>query len=74
MSPAHSPKPASTRNRVTIAKRSRCLFAHLKPILRLARLRLQGPSVAPFEFTLAAMPQNLRRLAKLAALAWVVLV
>jgi len=42
------------------------LFAHLKRILRLGRLRLRGPSGAAFEFTLAATAQNLRRLAKLA--------
>ena len=41
------------------------LFAHLKRILRLDRLRLQGPYGAQFEFTLAAIAQNLRRLAKL---------
>jgi len=41
------------------------LFAHLKRILRLDRLRLRGPSGAQFEFTLAAIAQNLRRLAKL---------
>jgi hypothetical protein len=40
-------------------------FAHLKRILRLDRLRLRGPSGAAFEFTLAAIAQNLRRLAKL---------
>ena len=43
------------------------LFAHLKRILRLGRLRLRGPSGAQFEFTLAAIAQNLRRLAKLTA-------
>jgi hypothetical protein len=42
------------------------LFAHLKRILRLVRLPLRGPSGAKFEFTLAAIAQNLRRLAKLA--------
>ena len=41
------------------------LFAHLKRILRLGRLRLRGPAGAPFEFTLAAIALNLRRLAKL---------
>jgi hypothetical protein len=30
------------------------LFAHLKRILRLGRLRLRGPRGAQFEFTLAA--------------------
>jgi transposase len=43
------------------------LFAHLKRILRLGRLRLRGPCGAQDEFTLAAIAQNLRRLAKLAA-------
>jgi hypothetical protein len=38
---------------------------HPKRILRLDRLRLRGPSRAQFEFTLAAIAQNLRRLAKL---------
>jgi hypothetical protein len=47
-------------------KRVEMLFAHLKRILRLGRLRLRGPSGAAFEFTLAATAQNLRRLAKLA--------
>jgi transposase len=46
-------------------KKVEMLFAHLKRILRLARLRLRGPSGAQFEFTLAAIAQNLRRLAKL---------
>jgi hypothetical protein len=41
------------------------LFAHLKRILRLGRLRLRGPCGAQFEFMLAAIAQNLRRLAKL---------
>jgi hypothetical protein len=43
------------------------LFAHLKRILRLGHLRLRGPRGAQFEFTLAAIAQNLRRLAKLVA-------
>jgi transposase len=48
-------------------KRVEMLFAHLKRILRLGRLRLRGPRGAQFEFTLAATAQNLRRLAKLMA-------
>ena len=48
-------------------KRVEMLFAHLKRILRLGRLRLRGPRGAQFEFTLAALAQNLRRLAKLVA-------
>jgi len=43
------------------------LFAHLKRILRLGRLRLRGPCGAQDEFTLAAIAQTLRRLAKLVA-------
>ena len=42
-------------------------FAHLKRILRLGRLRLRGPRGAQDEFVLAAIAQNLRRLAKLVA-------
>ena len=48
-------------------KRVEMLFAHLKRILRLGRLRLRGPCGAQFEFTMAAIAQNLRRLAKLIA-------
>src|SRR5882724_6869536 len=48
-------------------KRVEMLFAHVKRILRLGRLRLRGPCGAQFEFTLAAIAQNLRRLAKLVA-------
>ena len=48
-------------------KRVEMLFAHLKRILRLARLRLRGPCGAQDEFTLAAIAQNLRRLGKLVA-------
>jgi transposase len=46
-------------------KRIEMLFAHLKRILRLGRLRLRGPRGAQFEFTFAAIAQNLRRLAML---------
>ncbi len=46
-------------------KRVEMLFAQLKRIFRLDRLRLRGPCGAQFEFTLAAIAQNLRRLAKL---------
>src|SRR5215468_5155991 len=48
-------------------KRIEMLFAHLKRILRLGRQRLRGPRGAQFEFTLAAVAQNLRRLSKLVA-------
>lgn len=46
-------------------KKVEMLFAHLKRILNLDRLRLRGLSGASDEFTLAAAVQNLRRLAKL---------
>ena len=45
-------------------KKVEMLFAHLKRILRLDRLRLRGPSGAQDEFLLAAIAQNLRRMAK----------
>jgi hypothetical protein len=41
------------------------LFAHLKRILKLDRLRLRGPQGAKDEFLIAATAQNLRKLAKL---------
>ena len=47
-------------------KKVEMLFAHLKRILRLNRLRLRGPLGAKHEFLLAAIAQNLRKLAKLA--------
>jgi len=46
-------------------KKVEMLFAHLKRILRLGRLRLRGPCGAEDEFLLAATAQNLRRLARL---------
>jgi transposase len=48
-------------------KRLEMLFAHLKRIFKLGRLRLRGPLGAQDEFTLGAIAQNLRRLAKLVA-------
>jgi transposase len=45
-------------------KKVEVLFAHLKRILKLDRLRLRGPSGAHDEFLLAATAQNLRRMAK----------
>lgn len=51
-------------------KKVEMLFAHLKSILRLDRLRLRGLSGATDEFTLAAVAQTLRRLAKLAMPTW----
>jgi hypothetical protein len=46
-------------------KKIEMLFAYLKRILKLDRLRLRGPNGAKDEFLLAATTQNLRRLAKL---------
>jgi transposase len=46
-------------------KKIEMLFAHLKRILQLGRLRLRGPNGARDEFHLAAIAQNLRKLAKL---------
>jgi hypothetical protein len=45
-------------------KKVEMLFAHLKRILRLDRLRLRGLSGARDEFLLAATAQNLRKMAK----------
>jgi transposase len=45
-------------------KKVEMLFAHLKRILKLDRLRLRGLSGAQDEFLLAATAQNLRRMAK----------
>ena len=55
---------ASRRQR----KKIEMLFAHLKRVLKLDRLRLRGPSGAQDEFLLAATAQNLRRMAKLLTL------
>jgi transposase len=49
-------------------KKLEMLFAHLKRILGLERLRLRGPCGARDEFHLAATAQNLRKLAKLIAI------
>ena len=46
-------------------KKVEMLFAHLKRILRVGRLRLRGPCGAKDEFLRAATAQNLRRLARL---------
>jgi transposase len=49
-----------------LRKKVEMLFAHLKRILGLGRLRLRGPCGARDEFLLAATAQNLRKLAKIA--------
>jgi transposase len=46
-------------------KKVEMLFAHLKRILGLDRLRLRGPCGARDEFLLAAAAQNLRKMARL---------
>jgi hypothetical protein len=56
--------PAYERSRQG-RKRIEMLFAHLKRILKMGRLRLRGPCGAQDEFLLAATAQNLRKLAKL---------
>jgi transposase len=57
----------SSEGRVSrrLRKKVEMLFAHLKRILKLDRLRLRGPTGARDEFLLAATAQNLRKLAKL---------
>lgn len=55
--------PAYKRSRRE-RKKGDMLFAHLKRILKLDRLRLRGLSGAHDEFLLAATAQNLRRMAK----------
>ena len=45
------------------------LFAHLKRILKLDRLRLPGPNGARDEFPLAAAAQNFRKKAKIIPMA-----
>lgn len=46
-------------------KKVEMLFAHLKRILKLDRLRLRGPNGAKDEFLLAATAQNLRKMARM---------
>ena len=57
--------PTAQKRRKKVEK----LFAHLKRILGLGRLRLRGPCSVQDEFTLAATAQNLRKLAKLKPIA-----
>ena len=58
---------ASWEGRISrrLRKKVEMLFAHLKRILKLGRLRLRGPTGARDEFLLAATAPNLRKLAKL---------
>ena len=66
---SEQPRRCSKTEADAVSRRERkkveMLFAHLKRILRLDRLRLRGPSGAKDEFLLAATTQNLRKLAKL---------
>ncbi|HUD51212.1 transposase, partial [Parvibaculum sp.] len=62
---ANTPAYERSRHR---RKKVEMLFAHLKRILKLGRLRLRGPKGARDEFLLAATAQNLRKLAKLRAM------
>src|SRR5436190_1436052 len=61
-------KTAAYRQSRKARKKIEMLFAHLKRILKLDRLRLRGPSGARDEFLLAATAQNLRRMANSALL------
>jgi hypothetical protein len=62
---ARSQRPRPTLFSCRERKKVEMLFAHLKRILRLGRLRLRGPKGAKDEFLLAATAQNLRKMAKL---------
>lgn len=57
-------KTAAYRQSRKDRKKVEMLFAHLKRILKLDRLRLRGPNGANDEFLLAATAQNLRRMAQ----------
>ena len=61
----HITKSDEGRTSRRLRKKVEMLFAHLKRILKLDRLRLRGPCGARDEFHLAATAQNLRKLAKL---------
>ena len=56
-------KTAEYKRSRRLRKKVEILFAHLKRILKLDRLRLRGLSGASDEFLLAATAQNLRRMA-----------
>jgi hypothetical protein len=57
-------KTAAYRQSRKDRKKVEMLFAHLKRILKLDRLRLRGLTGANDEFLLAAVAQNLRRMTK----------
>ena len=57
-------QPRKVNNSRKDRKKVEMLFAHLKRIMKLDRLRLRGLSGAKDEFLMAATVQNLRRMAK----------
>lgn len=63
---AETPQFVVSRNE---RKKVEMLFAHLKTTLRFDRMRLRGMTGASDEFHLAAIVQNLRRMARLTAAA-----
>ena len=65
--PGRSLAPKASKQSRHERKKIETRFAHLKRILKLGRLRLRGPRGAQDEFVLAAIAQNLRRLASLVA-------
>ena len=65
--PGRWPAPRASSGSGMSGKKIEMRFAHLKRILMLDRLRLGGPRGVQEEFVLAAIAQNLRRLAALVA-------
>ena len=65
--PGRWPAPRASSGSGMSGKKIEMRFAHLKRILKLGRLRLCGPRGAQDVFVLAAIAQNLRRLASLVA-------
>ncbi len=65
VAPRHLPRTKQYVISMRLRKKVEMLFAHLKRILGLGRLRLRGPCGANDEFLLAATAQNLRKLAKI---------
>jgi hypothetical protein len=63
---AGTPEYQRSRNE---RKKVEMLFAHLQTTMRFERMRLRGPTGARDEFHLAAIAQNLRRMARLNAVA-----
>lgn len=57
-------KTAAYRQSRKDRKKVEMLFAHLKRVMKLDRLRLRGLSGANDEFLMAATVQNLRRMTK----------